>query len=708
DVVPGTGLNFDPFTFGVMPVINWSRGTPLTGGASFTADARFGLNIDFTDELRGQLEFAAYTAQGDAIVDTYYGQPASYLMNPFTAISTITGGLAGNQPLNHRPFTRMALDHFWLRHDPSRTELTLGAFSRTDYDPIVYVPMLNPMAFGPKYLGSFGAQVRGSLTLSSTSDPDNPDMETRHAWMNYEVMGTVLPDRNGGVGGASYFNHGEGANLGFFFDEERAVARINFLHAGNDASGGAARQVGLITTTNTAGIPWVNPNGFFVAQLGAGPNTAGIGSTTDIRPVPMPGVADGMTLIPGLSNLGNVGPQDQTSLALSFRYTFEHEYSPYLGVEWGHTAYRPNKNSSYEATGNAFRVRAGAEFLEGDLTVDAEYVLVEPRYDPFVLQIPRVGGIGFNHWRPFDNNYYGNLYSLHDSETFPHNRQGPRVAVKWNFAEDPREDVDTMLGTLFVRYSHLTQQTTSLQDVRFSAGSLAPGTPNSPVLGFSPGFVDPAFDGFAASTFAPSGSNGLGAVLENPRGRAQNVVAGLAYKFMVDSESDSTRGVTPAVEYRSSNFFRNSSLSSLVPGPAGLVGENINFTDYTYQGFKGQVSYDVTDSFLLAGGYEQVDIFGHWDPQGTYGLFAALNGVTRFNNLDTTVHTPFARFNWNVTDTVGWDLDARYYIARDHIPASTFPAPQFPATNLAFAPQLSAHPFNWEGFQISSSFSVKF
>ena len=706
DVVPGTGANFDPFTFGVLPVINWGKGTPLTNGSTFTSDMRLGMKLKISDDIRGELELAAYTAQGNELVDTYYGTSPSYLLNPFTAISTITGGQAGNQPANHRPFTRMVLDHIWLRHDPSRTELTLGTFLNTDFDPTVYVPMINPNAWGPPTLGSYGAQLRGQFTLSGETDEDGN--ETRYSWADYEVMGTVLPDRNGGVGGASYFNHAEGANLGFHFDDDRGRVRLNFLHAANDASGGAAEQVGLLTTVNTNSLtPWVNPSGFYVNQLPGAAATAGIGSVTDLRPIPMPVVGvDGFSGAIGTPNVGNLGPQSESIAGISARYEFDNENKPFVAADFARSFYRPQKNSSFTAQGDAWRVRAGAALLSGDLNLEAEFLHVEENYDPFILQIPRVGGIGLNHWRPFDLNQYGNLYSLHDTEIYPQNRQGFRLSGDWVFDRADDKHNQIVLGQLFLKYNNLQQWETSQQDIRFSTASIAPGTPTSTVFGFSPGFMDPAFGGFSILTYVPNGANLIGTALENPRGRTEGITAGLAYKFLLEDEG--TRGVRPSLLYRSQNFFRNSNLAALRPGGAGLYGENVNFQDFTYQLYHGDVEYDVSDSVLLRVGYDQYNLFGHWDPYGTYGPFAVATGLTRFRNLDTTMHVPNLGVEWQVEENTSIGFDARYYSTRDHVPASVFPSPNFPATNLLLPAQVSAHPFNWEGYQLSTVFNFRF
>ncbi len=255
------GNQFDPFSFGTFTVNNMKTGRPLSNGTGFTSLAGLGLNIKIAEErdengqvwsLDGGAEFVAFVSQGDPLVDLYYGVSAPYLSNAFTAISTITGGGAGVQPTNHRPFTRMTLDHFWVRHTgrSSKHYVRIGSLRDIDMDTLVYQKQYNPGAFGNKYLDSYGIQVKGQLDLDESSE------------LKWEVMGTLLPDRNGGVGGAAYFNHALGGNLAYLFHDGAGKVQLNFLRAANDASGGAPRAVGLISVANNGIINWVNPSGF--------------------------------------------------------------------------------------------------------------------------------------------------------------------------------------------------------------------------------------------------------------------------------------------------------------------------------------------------------------------------------------------------------------------------------------------------------------
>ncbi len=686
---PAAGFNFDPFAVGTFTVNNLKTGRPLTSGTGFTSLLTLGLNTRITPDLDAGAEFTAFTSQGDQAVGLYYGVSAPYLSNAFTAISTVTGGLAGTQPQNNRPFTRMTLDNFWVHHKPSDTRLRVGTIDEPHFNTQIYQKQYNPGAFGPAFLDSYGVQVHGHFPLDEDESQE----------LEWEVMGTLLPDRNGGVGGAAYFNHAEGLNLAYHFHDDQGEVRLNFLHAANDASGGAARQVGLIAGTNIGPVPWVNPPGFFFNQLG-GPNqaTAGIGSTSDVRPVPMSAVNnDGITGVLGEQSYGNIGPQDQVSYGISANYEWDIEVAPRIGIDYGHSDYRPQKNSAYTVDGDAFRVTAGVTPLEG-LDIDLSYVSVDPTYDPFVIQIPRLGGVLRNGIRLGENflSYRGDLYSLHDTDIYPHNREGFRADLLWEFNAN---------GAVNLKLGFLDQKDPSLQDVRFSANSLGAGTPNTPVLGFSPGFVDPVFGGFSPFTFVASG-NALATPLESPSGSSDFFSLTAEHKWYFDEEE--TRGVRLTGHLNNTNFRRDSNLAQLRPGPLGIRGENVNYVDLDYTGWEIGVGYDATQDFTLNLGYGLYSIRGHYDPFGVYSAFAESTGTTRFDNLDVEQTQPFVGFDYQIDPTMTWSLEAIFMSTRDQVSSAVFSTPNFPSVNAQFTPQRSVHPFSYDGILINSSFNVSF
>ena len=689
---PAAGLPFDPFAFGTFTVTNLDKGSPLVSGTGFTSLATLGLNIRVTDDVDARAEFKAFSAQGNALNEFYYGVSAPYLSNTFTG-NNVSGGQSGLQPANHTPFTRMTLDHFWVHHKPSNIRIRVGAISDLKFDPLVYQKQYNPGVFAPALLDSYGIQVTGQQDIG---DGQN---------LSWETLGTLLPDRSVPVNGLSNSNMAWGGNLAYNFHSDHGQVKINFLRAANDASGGAGRGVGLITVAANP-IPWVNPNGFYLNQLGPTQATDGIGTLNDVRPVPMPtqGV-DGNTGLLGVPIFGNVGPQGQDLYGIKGRYNWGGDFQPYLEAEYARSDYAPNQNSSYTADGDAFRIGAGASFLDQDLTLDLEYLAVDPTYDPFVLQVPS-GGILYNAHRfgqhPF--NMRGDLYSLHDTTIFPHNREGFRGKLKWDFALE---------GSVALRVGFLDQRDPSLQDVRFSAGSLGVGTPNTPVLGFSPGFVEPVFGGFSPFTFAPSGGNSWGAVLESPTGSVTNYGIDGRYRWIVDESGPDDeeiwdRGITLVAAFNTHNFERNSNLRALLPGPNGIAGENVNNVDLTYTSWGLNLEYDLTPTFAVNAGYSEFILKGHYDPYGVYSTYAVANNTTDFDTYNLTQSQPTVGFNYAVSESVNWDLATVFLSTKDRVSSSVFSTPVIPGTNSVFTAQRSIHPFSYEGIMVNSNFTFNF
>lgn len=693
---PAAGLNLNPFTMGPFTVTNLDKGTPLFNGTGFTSLATLGLNIKVTPEVAARAEFRAFSSQGNALTSLYYGTSAPFLANAFNSTGTVSGGLAGAQPSNNQPFTRMFLDHFWVHHEPSNIRVRLGSLSDLKFDQLVYQKQFNPGAFAPAFLDSYGFQVTGQQDVGEGQ------------YISWEVLGTLLPDRNIGVNGAAYKNQAWGGNIAYSFQRDRGQVKANFLRATNDASGGLARQVGLNGSLAQSATPWVNPNGFYLNQLGGfGQNTDGIAGMGDVRPIVMPLLGnDGVTGVPGQLNFGNIGPQAQDSYGLSARYNWQHKYQPYLKAEYARSDYQPNQNAGYSVSGDAFRLSTGAAFLDDALSVDLEYVAVDPTYDPFVLTIPPTGGLLFNGYR-FGENFFtmtGDRYSLHDTSVFPHNREGFRAKLRWDFASE---------GTVGLRMGLLEQRKTSLQDVRFSQDSLGPAIPNTPVLGFSPGFTEPVFGGLSPFTFASDGQNTLARALENPKGSSDFLALDAKYRWTLsesdeDSEEFWSKGLTLRGGYQFTNFERPSSLSQLLPGPNGIAGENVNNVDLTYSSWGIGVDYDLTPTFTLNASYNEFRLSGHYDPFGIYSGYAVAQGTTDFDNFDLTQSQPTLGFEYALTESVDWNLATIFLSTKDGVSSQVFSTPVDPSNNRVFNPQRSVHPFSYEGIMVNSQFRWSF
>lgn len=690
---------FNPFTTGVLTTMNWRTGRPLVNGVGFTSRAVLGLRINVSDDVDAGIEFSAFTAQGNRILDSYYGANPPYLLNSFTATTAQNAGLQG---LGNSPQTSMVLDHFWIKHRPTNTKLVVGSYQNHGFDPIVYAGQLNLNEFGPEYLPQYGFQLTGEHAFDE-------DESTKLYW---EVMGTKLPDGNigslpGQTGfGNTYQSVAYGANAKLTFHDENGQVKLNYIRMTQDQLNQGPRTVGLTTAINQS-LNWVNPNGFFRNQVGL-QNSQGINTTTDVRPVPGLGVlgADGSVaaavaagLVPqGTPNLGGFGPQDMSTYGMSASYKWgESEYEPRLYGEYAHSDYKPQSGSTYSTGGNAFRVGAGAFFMEKQIEVDLHYVRVDPTYSPFIIPTPSIGGLGNPMFYTPGFYFLNNAMTTQDVKAFTHNREGIKAKILWKFNPTGRVQVD---------YGNLSQTRTSLQDVRFSANSLGVGTPNTPVLGYSPGFIEPLFSGYNVGTFAPQGGNAFAVPLEDPRGKVENLSVTAGHKWLLD-EANNNRGVLLSGGVRTVHFLRNSNMSQILPGPVGLAAENQNHVDLAFTGYRIGVDYDVTEDFLAKVAYTHVSIHGHLDPIGVNNAYAARAGTARYTNLDIIQTYPEIGFDWKMDDNVTWTMEGRYYTFNDKVPSHVFATPTVPGLNINSGP-VTSHPFSWSGIQINTQFLVKF
>lgn len=701
---------FNPFTTGVLTTTNWRTGRPLTSGTGFTTRAILGMNIDLSDDFDAGVEFSAYTSVGDEVVGAYYGVQQPYNANPFTANSVNPVGSA--QGLGHSPYTRMNLERFWVRHNPSGTKLIVGAYDEFEFNSGVYKGMMNPNEFGPEYLQNFGFLVDGHTGIGKDSDVN----------LNWQVMGTLLPNGSSGpvtpgsLGeDTGYQSYAMGVKFGVDFHDERGVVNFNFLRAADEASGGLPLTTGLIQVPNLSRqINWVNPNGYYINQLAGHPGaTSGMGTTGDVRPMPMnpnpmfgndgsmaAAVAAGL-LPQGVPNVGGVGPQDQTTWGVEFEYTFDHDWSPKLFGQYAHSTYRPNKNSPYSAKGDAWEIGGSVLLLDGNVDLEARYFAVDPRFSPFIIETPTVGGISTPLWKTPGFLYFQNLYSLHDTYRLPHNREGFDVEGTWKFLPT---------GRVTVEYGNTRQRTSSLQDVRFTTNSLGLGTPNTPVLGFSPGWIEPMFPGYHEATFAAAGGNGYAIPLEDSKGKVESLMISAGYKWLLD-ESNNNNGITLKGGFRNNHFTRNSNMKAIGAANGfanlGAEAENQNFVDLIFRGMNIQVDYDVTEDFMVFAGFTRVEINGHFDPFNVNGAYAVATGATRADTIDVVQNIPEIGFSWDLTEDLTWGTNGKLFSFKDNIPAHVYTTPQVPALNMNNGPQV-AHPFNWKGVQITTNLSLKF
>jgi len=685
------GASFVPATHGVLPVVDYRNGRPLLNGVGFTARAVLGLRVRVSDDIDAGAEFSAFTSQGNQFIDAYWGVTAPWQSNTFASTTNASTNIfLSTAALNsggNAPFSRMTLDSLRVVHNPSQTKLILGSFQETNMDNAIYAGVWNPGAYGPRFLGGFGFNVNGKVDVSDTGV------------FRWEALGTRLPDNS------AYDTFLLGADVEFEFDG--GSVKANFARVNQDVNqqGVGARTVGLTTGVgngtfpgginnvavvgSTAPLQWVNTPGNFFNQNNIINTRGGAGSTTDNRPIPGAGAVDayGGTGLAG--NFGGFGPQGMVSYGLSANYKWDlggGDTQIYLAGNYAHSDYKPNQNSGYSVGGNAYRFEVGANLLDGDLDLGLQYLNVDATYDPFILQ---QGGLAQTvSALPIPSfNYYQGLYSLHDTSVYPHNRRGIRFNGQYRFSE--------RRGLVWAKASFLDQVRTSLYDVRFNASTLGVGVPNAAAMGFAPGFMDPVFQGYASPlVYGGTSVNSFDANLnpfEDQRGKHTNWGLGASYKF------DDPR-VKVELGYERNEFRRNSNLVAALGGSQNNVQLNIG-------SLHGQVNWEASDKWTLRAGADYTTIDGHYDPAGRYNGFALATGSTGFNNIDSTQISPFLGFDYDVSANTQWNMDFRYYSTTSgtNIP-TTNPNPGVASNQVGF----TNNPFEWNGWQVSTQFKVKF
>lgn len=664
------GATLRPQVHGVIPVVDYRNGRALVNGVGYTALARFGLRAKIDADSEAGVEFAAFTSQGNTNVDAYWGVSGPYAANPWTANQVAGGALQGQ---NNAPFSRAVFDHAWYEHKPSKTRLTLGAFDSLRMDRFVYVGQSNNNGFGPARFPGFGFQLLGQADLGSDED------------LKYEIFGSRFGDGGNVYQGTNYTHAVLGGDLAY--RRGRGDVRLNWVRFYDESPGLHGPLVGLLNITNVAygnspgwtQTQWVNPPGFFANQVVPAGNQSGafVPNLVDMRPIGAWNAFADNTV--GLSaGAGNFGPQSQNTWGASAHYWFPLSDSDKdrltLTGEYGHSDYKSNRNSAYLSHGDMVRLEAAANV--GGLNLNLQAIRVDPNYNPALFNAAL---LGIRFVRPY--NFLGRFH-LHDSGTYPHNREG--LLMRGTYSWD-----EFQIG---LKAGIYRQTQTSLYEVRVPGGGLGPGVPTNDVIGFSPGFVDVVFSGLAhPNLYGARSGNSFDAALnplENPRGRTAEFGATFRYKL------DEPR-LTLEVAAERNTWKRDSMLSPALGGSQNQVDLR---TDYGLLG----LTWGFADDWTVRSGVEVVHASGHHDPGGLYNGFATATGQTNFRNVDSFQTVPFLGLDRQLSKTSSWSIDFRYYNTSDRV------SPQVFAGAGAGAIGATAHPFSWSGPQVTTYYKLTF
>lgn len=629
------GANLTPLnTLGTQPVLDYGLGRPLLRESGLSQVLLLTVETEPAPDWLAEMRVFAYSSQGGALTNAVWGVQPPLQANPFG--------------LNVAPYTSAGLDRLSLANTDGSLAVAIGSFSPRFMSPQIYLGEVNPRVGNPRVLDSYGFQVMGEL--------DNG----RWGW---EAFGSRLFDGNPGLT-TPYRSYALGGALQYH-NQEWTIG-LSGLRAYDDNLGGAL-VAGQTTNFNQFGglgnLNWVNPPGYWAAQV----NASGAGTQTDQRPL------GGLAGSDAGGARATTGPQSISMGGIHAEYVPK-GYS--LVADYAFSDYRPSRFSGYSTRGSLWRLGGSVDLLPEVWKLELDYRFTDARYDPMLLQFgsPVAGVTPLRVYHRFpDQDQFWLFWSLHNTDTFPHNRQGLWLTTRVQYDPD---------GAFSLSYRNLQQVTTSLQDVRYRLNGLGPGLPNADVLGFSPGFIDVVFREFSPLSFD---ANFL--PLENPRGSVQSLGAKISHVFT---------GTPWKLEagYDAWSFQRGTSL------PASLGGSQ-NRVDLKYELGHLDVSRRFGEDWLVTLGCQQARIHGHYDPGGIYNDFAIANQSVDFLTRDLVQTMPFLKVDWNVDGNVRVGAEAMYYFTQDRVPASVVPGP------LGGTGQ-GAHPFAWNGFRYSTTLEIDF
>jgi hypothetical protein len=374
-ITQGVGGDIPGFGCMQLPGVDWSNGRLVTSGSGMSALTKLGVEAKISDEIRTGSEFAAYAATGDPGVNQYWGVVPPYLSNPFLAAG-VYDGLGGIEPHNNAPWTRMTLDNFWMRHQPSGTRLIVGSFNPEQIEKTILDGTKNPNIHQPYTLPFYGATV-GSYK--------------KDRLLSWEAAYARLPQGSGGY--QNYESWTAAGNLSFNFDKGKVS--LNFLRALNEAfSFGYSQGPGIIPIPQ--GKAWLDTRRNILRSF--------------------------------------VGPQSQNNYGISAYINLSKEIKFEGQAAW--SDYNPDKsgkNFNTTSSGSLGRVGLAGNFKER-LFLTLDYISVSAAFDPFLLRYETLPNIPI--FLPYST-YYSNYWQLHDSQNYPSNRQGPRFSgtYKWTDTE---------------------------------------------------------------------------------------------------------------------------------------------------------------------------------------------------------------------------------------------------------------------------------
>ena len=392
-------------------------------GTFFTTSATIGVKGKLAKGVDGGAEISAWSAAGDRNNAFRFGTRMPYITNSFTENSNFsaTGDLKDNA-FNFRA----ALDNIWVQKGDWK--LTLGTYrpDRTKRYFLSGAPNLQHLEPGEFY-PLWGAQLKGKWVAGNIP-------------MWGEAYFAKLPEQGGsvaGLGGDAQINtYLFGGHIDLNFNNDKGNFGVNWQR---------------VVNTDTNYWNGIAMSTAFVNRPLGGPTALSIAGDATQIPWTTTGVpynTGGIRVSPQNQEMDMVGVEASHKFPELDSKSFKNFY---LQGKWSHSDYKPTSvipagaTSVPGATGDMWSFLVGAKVFGVDLK--GEYLTVDATYDPFIVQFPNPFGLftgpgtGFT-WpgqspysvafAPSGANTAG-FYSVHDTRSYPHNRQGIHIMGTWDF-----------------------------------------------------------------------------------------------------------------------------------------------------------------------------------------------------------------------------------------------------------------------------------
>lgn len=455
---------------------------PTRSGSAVTQLGYLKVEAKLSDEYNVAGVVSMFNNVGQLGNGWIYGSTANTIANPFQAGTAVGGAGAaffGTAATN----LSVNLNQIAVTNDKQRIHLAVGDWRPAYISDHILQGLPNMGVYGPDYLPFYGGQLYGQLQGTVANGLFYEGFAGRLSVLNpaFPTTSPTANFQNMIVGGALAYGWKDASSM-------LADVKVtgSFLRAQNDSASGTAGATG--------GIP--NPG------LWANPVTPSIFGSLNLGGATLGGAAPVVNV---------VGPQTENLYGAEVKATFGRNWKWLTAWgKYGNSQYQVTRGAAIGVSTATGSMAAGGVSVDngGKVTGSAEYLWVQPNYDPFIAEVPvptasfagptpAVMWLGFPYPVSYGSPYttfIGNVsltpfangtlppfttttggasgtigggdvfYNLHDSRKYPNNRTGGRAKVNWNYGS----------GNLGGSFEYLQQTKLSTLPAAFAPGFYEP------------------------------------------------------------------------------------------------------------------------------------------------------------------------------------------------------------------------------------------